>query len=245
MQKTLFLLVLLGCLIISILLIGKIPEYKELQGIRFKLGEIYRSGDSVPQNYKKAAHWYEKSARQGYAEAQCILGMMYLEGVGVKQDDVKAFDLIKQAAEQGDAGAQYQLGLLYLKGKGVNWNFKKARYWTKKAANNSTDSIPEYVRNRTIKKKSKEGQQDYKEAARWYIEAGKHGDLESQEIIAVMYYEGKGVKKDNIKAYKWALLAEKNGDKDFIKLKEKLEKEMDYKQLFKARKQTKDFEKKK
>ncbi|GHT35843.1 hypothetical protein AGMMS49592_6150 [Endomicrobiia bacterium] len=34
------------------------------------MGEIYREGKGVKQDYKEAFNWFKKSAEQGYADAQ-------------------------------------------------------------------------------------------------------------------------------------------------------------------------------
>ena len=50
------------------------------------LGIIYHEGNGVPQDYKKAAHWFECAAEQGRADIQSFVGVMYREGKGVPQD---------------------------------------------------------------------------------------------------------------------------------------------------------------
>ena len=42
---------------------------------QFTLGVMYRKGDGVPQDYKKAFKWNKLSADQGYVKAQpwCVL----------------------------------------------------------------------------------------------------------------------------------------------------------------------------
>jgi TPR repeat protein len=47
-------------------------------------------GRGVPQEYAKAANWYQKAANQGVDTAQANLGFLYLNGLGVRQDYVIA-----------------------------------------------------------------------------------------------------------------------------------------------------------
>lgn len=42
-----------------------------------RLGTMYHDVLGVPQDYAKAAKWYQKAAEQGVAEAQHNLGSMY------------------------------------------------------------------------------------------------------------------------------------------------------------------------
>lgn len=46
-----------------------------------------------------------------------------------------------------------------------------------------------------------------------YMKLAKDGDVESQEFLAWMYYEGKGVEKDESKAIEWFSTATSNGSK--------------------------------
>jgi hypothetical protein len=68
---------------------------------QFNLGLLYYSGEGVPQDYKRAAQWYQKAAEQGNADAQSDLGFAYENGHGVPQDYVQAFKWIDLAASQG------------------------------------------------------------------------------------------------------------------------------------------------
>ena len=75
------------------------------------LGYMYRDGEGVRQDYKKAIEWTEKAAKQGYVSAQYNLGVMYDNGQGVRQDYKKAKEWYEKAANQGDVDAQYNLGI--------------------------------------------------------------------------------------------------------------------------------------
>lgn len=70
---------------------------------------MYANGTNVHQSYEEAIKWYEKSANQGYAEAQYNLGTMYQNAIGVEQDFKKAIKYYKQAAEQGHVEAKENL----------------------------------------------------------------------------------------------------------------------------------------
>ena len=57
-------------------LLGKTAELGDPVA-QFQLGWHYTSGQGVPQDYEKAAHWYLKAAEQGIVEAQHNLGACY------------------------------------------------------------------------------------------------------------------------------------------------------------------------
>ncbi|MFN2109311.1 MAG: tetratricopeptide repeat protein, partial [Anaerolineae bacterium] len=50
------------------------------------LGQMYATGDGVPENAAKAAEWFEKAAAQGDVEEQTVLGMMYRNDNGVPKN---------------------------------------------------------------------------------------------------------------------------------------------------------------
>ncbi len=57
---------------------------------QYNLGQMYRTGQGVPQDYKTAVKWYRLAAEQGHASAHYNLGVRYHKGNGVIQDNVYA-----------------------------------------------------------------------------------------------------------------------------------------------------------
>ena len=53
--------------------------------------------------------------------------------------------------------------------------------------------------------------QDFPRAFELYRELAELGSLEAQEMLAVMYVNGEGVKRDNVLGYAWAAIAMENG----------------------------------
>jgi len=99
-----------------------------------QLGMRYAEGDSVIQNDKEAARWFELAAKQGLAEAQYQYGLMLLQGRGVVQDYKAAFSWIEKPAQRGYARAQYSLGELYRYGTGTAIDKARAYLWFNLAA---------------------------------------------------------------------------------------------------------------
>jgi TPR repeat protein len=56
--------------------------------------------------------------------------------------------------------------------------------------------------------------QDFETAFRLYRELAELGQVFAQEIVAAMYVEGTGVKRDNVLGYAWASIALENGAGD-------------------------------
>ncbi len=99
-----------------------------------ELGDLYFSGEGVPQDDTEAVKWYRKAAEQGLAKAQTMLGMMYYWGKGLSQDYAKAAEWYRKAANQDSADAQFNLGVMYEKGKGVLRLHDEAAKWYRRAA---------------------------------------------------------------------------------------------------------------
>ena len=91
------------------------------------LGELYRDGQGVAQDYDKARGWFQKAADAGNTEAMCNLGVLHLHAQGVDEDFVgtpewsqkgaEARKWFQKSAEQpGNAEAMDRLGELYCNG---------------------------------------------------------------------------------------------------------------------------------
>jgi TPR repeat protein len=101
------------------------------------LAEFYLLGSVVPQNFGKAADWYEQAAANGDTAAQIELGFLHFVGRGVEQDFAKAYELFRQAAFRNSGVAQYNLGIIWYTGNGVEQSdLTKAYAWFSIAAGN-------------------------------------------------------------------------------------------------------------
>ena len=70
------------------------------------LGDIYKDGDGVPQDYAEAVRWFRLAAEQGYASGQKALAAKYVLGEGVPVDYVLSYMWFNLAAAQGGSDAQ-------------------------------------------------------------------------------------------------------------------------------------------
>ena len=66
------------------------------------LGNMYESGQAVPQDYAEAVVWFQKAADKGNEVSQRNIAMMYLQGMGVTADKDEAIRWFKKAAAAGD-----------------------------------------------------------------------------------------------------------------------------------------------
>jgi TPR repeat protein len=87
-----------------------------------------------------------------------------------------------------------------------------------KAAQNDTDAMVSLATRYSVV------EQDHEKAAEWYIKAAKLNDAAAQRYTGMIYFMGKGVKKDYEKAVMWLEKAKANGDRDAGKKLKLLEK---------------------
>ena len=106
------------------------------ENAQLELGLSYYNGSGVPQNFVKAAEWFDRAASQGDAAAKNNLGLMYLDGQGVTADPKKAIRCFREAADMNDTKAQFNLALSYETGRGVEQNYLTAANWYERAADN-------------------------------------------------------------------------------------------------------------
>ena len=101
----------------------------------FYLGSMAMDGLAVERDPKRAAEWYEASARQGYLPAAFSLGFLYLHGAdGFDADPAKAAQWLRRAAEAGYGPAELELGEMYRTGNGVAVDRAEAERWILAAA---------------------------------------------------------------------------------------------------------------
>ncbi len=146
------------------------------------LAVIYTAGrDNVPQNFERAAYWFEKASNQGIANARYNLGVLYHQGLGVDQDLEKAIDWYQQAAALGHGEAQYNLGIAYIEGIGVQYDPSLAAQYFQSAA---ATGVPEAAFNLgLIYENGLTGTAQPQEAILWYKTASDLGNPDAKNAI--------------------------------------------------------------
>ena len=165
------------------------------------------------------------------------LGVDFAEGrKGCPVDEQRAISLYLRAADMGDAKAQRWMGWRYRQGRGVAVNESKAREYFEKAARqgdkaaadalgmNPTSVSSDYVNTSGMSASQiRELGADFAEgrkgrpvneqlAIQLYIKAADMGDSKAQRWMGWRYRQGRGVKKNESKAYYYFNLAANQGD---------------------------------
>ncbi|KAF9537847.1 hypothetical protein EC957_007568 [Mortierella hygrophila] len=173
------------------------------------LGDMYKDGKGIAQDYQAAMDWYLKAAQQGHATAQSNIGILYSNGRGVPQDYVQAMEWYLKAAQQGHAPAQFNIGILYDNGRGVPQDYAQAMEWYLKAAQQGHATAQSNIG--ILYSNGRGVPQDYVQAMEWYLKAAQQEDASAQSNIGNNYYSGRGVPQDYAQAMGWYLKAAQQG----------------------------------
>lgn len=175
------------------------------------LGSYYAKGLGVPQDFQEAAKWYRKAAEQGDSLAEFSMGRICSQGRGVPKDIQESLSWYKKAAAQNQPDALVALGDLYLDGtEGLKSEPGEALKYFQKAVEHgrvgALNSLGFLYENGLGVARNPE------RAADCYREAALKGDPRGQMNLGRAYLDGMGVKIDLIEAYKWFILAQRNGE---------------------------------
>jgi len=177
---------------------------------QYQVALAFQQGDVVPRDFVQAAAWFQKSATQGYIQAQYRLGLLYQQKEsGIVKDEAQAAAWLQKAADQGDAPAQAALGLCYVKGLGVPQdNAQAAAWYQKSAAQNNPQGMEGlallYERGLGVVK-------DGKQAFALLQKAATLDDAEAEYQLGIDFENGQDTKKDKKQAEEWYTKAAQQG----------------------------------
>jgi len=173
-------------------------------GGQFFMGVLYSKGHGVEKNLKAAKTWFQKSSDQGLAIAQYRLGLSYYNGLGVTRDQDLAIQYFKKSANQGNTNAQVMLNQI-----GVAANDNQAP-----VQNNKNTLNIEQIKQAAL---SGDAEAQLELAFKYRIGGGvPQNDVLSFEwtekaalqklpaaqfILGTLYMQGRGVARDQSKAF--------------------------------------------
>ena len=124
---------------------------------------------------------------------------------------------LKKLADEGNVQAQYHLGILYIKGQEVQKNVFEAIPWLRRAAEQGHLDAQYRLGLLYIHGNSAA------DARHWINHAAQHGHRAAQAELARMNAEGNGREPNYVEAYKWWLIAARQGDRNAERKRERLE----------------------
>ncbi len=165
---------------------------------QMSVGECYDNGCGVEQDRNEAVRWYQKAAENGEGKAAYKLALAYESGV--LKDNRKAFHWYQQAAKQNIIEARDKLGYCYEYGIGIKQDLYEAVKNYTEAAKAGLAWGQFHLGNFYRRYDTDE---DNRKAFYWCEKAAKQNLPEAQNILGLLYEEGKGTKKDLVEAEKW------------------------------------------
>jgi len=97
---------------------------------QYRIGDMYRYGDGINQNYDTAMSWFKKAVRNGYRPMMLTLGYMVGKGQGIKASLDGEICFYRLEAVRGNPQTQWALYLALRKKYFVS---KKRKQWLKRA----------------------------------------------------------------------------------------------------------------
>jgi len=180
---------------------------------QFLLGDMYRDGNDVPQNFVLAHMWYNLAASRttGEARENAVAGRDKVAGRMTAEQVTEAQHLahIRTLAEQGNAEAQNSLGSMYRTGEGVPQDAAEAVHWFRLAAEQR-----HALGQLNLARMYRDGHgvpQHYTEAVYWFRLAIEQGDAAAKVSLGFMCDNGHDAPNDNAELVRWYRLAAEQG----------------------------------
>ncbi len=118
----------------------------------FNIGQAYRLGRGVKEDWAIALQFYERAGALGHVAAQGNAGTLLFYGAAPLQNKTSAIEWWQRAAANGDARSEYMLGVLHFNGEGVAKDWPRAYALTTRArdaglpeASKSLDQMEKYL----------------------------------------------------------------------------------------------------
>lgn len=160
-----------------------------------KLMQFYNDGELVKKNLTLSMSWGKKAAATGEPEGQYALAKAYIYGEPEIQDTDKGLKLLVDMVQQGDAAAEDMI-------QEVHRKMRKAKESFDQGLRNPSTASGYYEMGMYCKEG--DGYHRYlKEAAEYFRKAAEKEHIQAQYQLALAYYTGAGVKKDEAESIRW------------------------------------------
>jgi localization factor PodJL len=146
---------------------------------QFVIATRYLDGKDAPQDYTKAAKWYQKAASAGLPPAQYRLATLFERGKGVPQDIATAAVWYERAAERGNVKAMHNTAVIAAGNQAGKPDYEKAYKWFTAAAEHGLKDSQfnlAVLLERGLGTKANAG-----EALFWYTLAGIQNDADAKK----------------------------------------------------------------
>lgn len=158
-----------------------------------KLAQLSYNGQGVKQDKAEAKRLAQIGADKGDGKALWVLGKLAQS----ENEGEAACRLFTQSAEAGEPSACYELALIYANGLGVQANTAAAKQWAERAVNIGEMRAYEVLAPIYFK----DG--DIAKTLECFTKMAELGLPQGYVGLALLYYDGLGVKQDRAEAMKW------------------------------------------
>ena len=191
---------------------------------QYCVGLGYATGRLGERDMAKAAQWFEKAARGGFAPAKTVLGYHYEKGYGVARDLQRAVALYREAAAAGNADGAFNLGRAYQDGTGVGANQDEAMKWFRVAAAQGNEpakrAVSEFSQRAGVAGGGDDFEQgkklylakDYAGAAQLFKRAAASGNPQAELQLGYQNEFGEGMAQNFGEAARWYAAAAGHGN---------------------------------
>lgn len=145
------------------------------------LGDMYKNGHGVAQDFIQAEAWYRKAAELGDRRGMWALGLCIYDCDGDASRNEEALEWMGQAAAQGGPFLQCWLGDFYR----MNGRHEEALHWYGQAA--AQDDKEGLFKLGTMYEEGNGVPKDGDAATFWYRKAAKQGHAEAQWQLGQMH----------------------------------------------------------
>ncbi len=165
-----------------------------------RLGDLYYSGEIVPQDREKAFQYYSKMLTKiKNARVERRVAGAYLHGKGVAADPAKAIDMLTKLSDAGDVGSMRQLGDIYHAGKFTGADRDLAIKYYEAALKGGDVGSAKKLAGLLASAPDADSQS---KAFTYYKQAADAGDVSSKRRVARAYFAGIGTAKDTTQGIK-------------------------------------------
>ncbi|MEH6626969.1 MAG: tetratricopeptide repeat protein [Motiliproteus sp.] len=152
--------------------------------------KFHQQGSWTLKSYRDQwQHWASRTPNSLYNQL-----LHFLDGTGVTKDKELSFICCAEAARSGHHDAVLAMGWYYLNGVGVDRDIEGAEIWYKKSAHQG-DTRAMYSLGYIAYQ-----QRDDAKALKWFKRASKKGHHRSVYWIGKLYWHGRYVGQDKVKA---------------------------------------------
>lgn len=187
-----------------------------------RLIQFYRDGEAVKKNLTLSMSWAKKAAATGEPEGKYALAQAYIYGEPEIQDTDKGLKLLVEMVQQGDAAADEMI-------REVHQKIREAKERFDKGIRNPSTASGYYEMGMYCK--VGDGYYTYpKEAVEYFRKAAEKDHIQAQYQLALAYYTGAGVKKDEAESIRWLEKAASKSHKEAGELLTELQEKQRIKQ---------------